>query len=350
MSYLEIWDKEIKYTLRVIVIVFYSVAVLSLSTAMFSRVRAERLYAKAMDYTKKIDKMDDSLLVEKVLFYRKSLNLLDMASRINPKNSKYFFAYAQVLALILQEENSSKISILSDISEIETPPALYNQALNKYSRAINLEPTLAVYHLKLGWIYELLGYFDKAEEEFDKAILLDSTNVINHIYLAKYFLSKNKEVKAFSHACMVRMISRDFTLGQWETAAREFANQFREGNYSQISFRDKDFILRIDKNDLPIDLKSPLGLRVYVRKTALTQEVYALIKYLPDNITIPFGLTLGEEVFDDLIIYELADLSRLADGYAKQKRWRNYQTQLGGVGTKPQGDGIIQKTQLVFNY
>ena len=350
MSYLEIWDKEIKYSLRIVLIVFYSVAVLSLSAAMFSRARTERLYVKAMDYKKKIDKIDDSLLVEKVLFYRKSLNLLDMASRINPKNSKYFFAYAQVLALILQEESSSEISILSDIPEIETPSDLYNQALNKYSQAINLEPTLAVYHLKLGWIYELLGYFDKAEEEFDRAILLDPTNVMNHIYLAKYFLFKNEEIKAFSHACMVRMISKDFTLGQWETAARGFANQFREGSYSQISFRDKDFVLQIDKNDLPIDLKFPLGLRVYARKTVLPQGVQVLIKYLPENITIPFDLTVSEETFDDSVIYELADLSRLADGYAKEKRWRNYQAQLDGVGVEPQGDGIIQTTQLIFSY
>ena len=224
----------------------------------------------------------------------------------------------------------------------------YVSALARYAQAVNLEPTSAVYHLKVGWIYELMNFEDKAKNEFAKALLLDPTNLKNRIYLAEYFLSKGEEVNAFYHACWVEIISEDFSLGDYESAARKFTQEFRQGSYSKISFNEMQFLLSLTKEDFPLRLEYPLGLRIRAAgQDILEAGVY--LDYLPQGNKVPFSLEINQRD-ENVFIFGASDLYSLAKDYAKQKRWNVSGIYLERVEIKPISTGIIEKIQLVFNY
>jgi len=71
--------------------------------------------------------------------------------------------------------------------------SLIELARRNYVAALKLDPTNAIYHQRLGSIYEKLSSDIQAEKEFKKAVLLDSQNVSIHLYLTQYYLSRNKE-------------------------------------------------------------------------------------------------------------------------------------------------------------
>ncbi|HPL82985.1 MAG TPA: hypothetical protein PLJ15_01800, partial [Candidatus Omnitrophota bacterium] len=60
-------------------------------------------------------------------------------------------------------------------------------AERSYGRAIELNPTRADYHLRLGWFYGLRGEDSLAKKEFDKAMLLDPRNYSIKAYIDGYY-------------------------------------------------------------------------------------------------------------------------------------------------------------------
>lgn len=350
MLYLEVYNKNIGLGISIIIISLYIIFILFIAMTMSTRLQAQHLYTQALDYCAKLDNLDDSLLTEKVLFYRKALNLLSRANKLNPRNSRYPFEYAQLMTRIFRDNNSNQISRLIEIPGISDRGDLYGSALTKYAEAINLEPSLAVYHLKLGWVYELMNHEEKAENEFAKAIQLDPTNLKNRIYLAGYLLSKGRELEAFYHACWVKIISKGFSLGEYESAAQVFTESFRKRTYNKINFKENSFLLNLAKEDLPIKIDYPLSLRMEVIAKELPFEAYVYLDYLKGQERSPFILTL-EQKNEVTCIFQASDLFNLAKDYARQKKWDSSSgIYLSGVGLTPEGAGIIQRIELIFNY
>jgi len=66
-----------------------------------------------------------------------------------------------------------------------------------YNRSIELCPTVALYHLNLGWLKDIELDRDAARREFAKVLVLDATNSYIKKYLGRFYLQKKDFPLAF---------------------------------------------------------------------------------------------------------------------------------------------------------
>jgi tetratricopeptide (TPR) repeat protein len=183
--------------LSLIILVFF--LFIYLEYVLFSRLLAERYFDKGLDCLEKSRSTPGEMLDKKCSSYRNVLKLLKKSIKLNPYDSRAYFEYANVVTKI---GDDPKLSVLLDVDSFvdsQRQQGLYNLAKVKYIEAILNEPTNAIYHQRLGSIYDKLSDFKKAEEEFKKAVLLDPQNISICIYLSQYFLSKGRQDEFFYH-------------------------------------------------------------------------------------------------------------------------------------------------------
>lgn len=157
---------------------------LSVTSLIMKRYKAEQIYQKVKDGGAGSSKPN-------IIFkYRKELKILDKAIILNPLNSSFYNKKADIFSgLAVRDDLKAELLNFEEFGDTER---LLNQAEKSYKRAIELNPTRADYHLRLGWFYGLRGESELTKKEFNKAILLDPKNYDIKEYIDSYF---NKSVK-----------------------------------------------------------------------------------------------------------------------------------------------------------
>jgi len=122
--------------------------------------------------------------IETVLDYKKVLREIDKAIALNPENSAYLNKKADLLSelAINSELNNELIAPLG----LGGASDLLSLAELDYKRAIEINPTKADYHLRLGWLYGELADVSLMRQEFKRALLLDPQNSVMKAYIEKY--------------------------------------------------------------------------------------------------------------------------------------------------------------------
>jgi len=159
---------KLKFYLKIVILTVIFVALFSIGEVVISRYKAELIFDQVKE--KKVSDRG----VEGVIHYKKILDKFSEAIRLNPVNSKYFYAKANLFSqLAVDESLKSDLSALDDFGK---PSDLLIKAKFYYGEAIRLSPTNADYHLKLGWVYKNIGDMKLAKEHFGKAVSLDPQN------------------------------------------------------------------------------------------------------------------------------------------------------------------------------
>lgn len=77
-----------------------------------------------------------------------------------------------VALLIIMSSCSTEVPIMTRSGESQLMSGNYQEAINTYTRAIDLAPKDAEAYLGRATAYEKLGFFDRALADFDKAVAL----------------------------------------------------------------------------------------------------------------------------------------------------------------------------------
>lgn len=128
-------------------------------------------------------------------FFRKSFemdkNNTESGSRVAEvlfNNGNYEEAEKMLNELLEYSENDRIFYLLA---ELNYRRADYNKAINYYLLAIKLNDGKSEYYYKLGSAYTEKGFFSQAEENYCRAICLDSDNILYNYTLAYlYFINK----------------------------------------------------------------------------------------------------------------------------------------------------------------
>jgi len=199
MKYAQVWHRQISPISGKILIFFCIIIFILYQFFIFAQLRAKRFTRDAQAYLKKADGLGvgaQRLIVEQAILYQRTIRLLRGAIEANPLDASTYFDYAEFFnSKMGQDEQLAKVLDLSIPGETtgEKNLSLVELARRNYVAALKLNPTNAIYHQRLGSIYEKLSNDVQAEGEFKKAVLLDSQNVSIHLYLTQYYLSRNKE-------------------------------------------------------------------------------------------------------------------------------------------------------------
>ena len=171
-------DLNLSRPLRISLILVSAILLVFLESLVWRRFQAEAIFEKIQD--KKIE----SSGVEAILDYRKTLKSIDKAVALNPSNSIYLNKKAFILSELASREDLR--NDLYTLKEFKGQKELLGLAEDLYKKAINLNPTKADYHLRLGWLYFTLESRDLAEKEFKNSLLLDPQNEVIKSYIAEY--------------------------------------------------------------------------------------------------------------------------------------------------------------------
>lgn len=163
------------------------------STFVFSHLSAQRCLDQGMRLLENSRALSADLLVERIVLYQRALGLLKDSMRLNGRDSRAYFEYAEAVALAAQDPSIREMIELKTLSGtyVSGELGLYESARQGYIEAISKEPLNALYHQRLGRIYARLSDTQKAESEFNKAVMLSPGNLSIHLYLAQYYLSSN---------------------------------------------------------------------------------------------------------------------------------------------------------------
>ena len=197
MKYAQVWHRQISPISGKILIFFCVIIFFLYQFFICVQLRAKKFTRDAQAYLKKAEGLGaGGLIVEQAIFYQRAIRLLRRAIKLNPLNASTYFDYAESLnTKMVQDEQLAKVLDLGSLRQAagEKNLSLIELARRNYVAALKLDPTKAIYHQRLGSIYEKLSSDIQAEKEFKKAVLLDSQNVSIHLYLTQYYLSRNKE-------------------------------------------------------------------------------------------------------------------------------------------------------------
>jgi len=193
--YLNSWQIDLSKKKAFILIIILFFAFMYYGYLVFLRFFADKYYSEGVYYSEEARAVPIENLVEKSIFYQNALKLLSKSLRLNHHDARPYFEYGQIVAEIAGDgdlRDSLDIKRLGIQNGGEK--ALYSLASSYYKEAIAREPTNAIYHQKLGHVYNKLSDSpEEAEKEFKKAILLDPQNISIHLYLSQYYLSKGKD-------------------------------------------------------------------------------------------------------------------------------------------------------------
>ncbi|TRZ95511.1 hypothetical protein D4R78_03585 [bacterium] len=186
--------------------------------SLYQRLFAQLDFAKAKTSFAKARYISKDLMVKKSLLYQDGFRLLNSSLRLDPGDSRFSFEFAEVVDEIKDNPDlwgSLGISNLVSPGEAGLEPLRLAQL--RYKEAVSREPTNAIYHQRLGSIYNKIGQTRKAEEEFAQAVMLDPQNISLRLYLSQYFLSRNKQADFFQHISRAIDVDRAANLTtSWE--------------------------------------------------------------------------------------------------------------------------------------
>jgi len=167
---------------------------------LLTRLAAGRDFEKGMRYAEKARALPRDVLVKRSVLYQGVLKSLQRSRALNPADARVYFESGEVLAEIMPDKELRDSIVAGDFGiQGNTEEAFYASVKKYYIEAVRRQPTNAVYHQRLGQIYDVLSDTRRAEEEFDKALYLDPLNLSIHIFLSKYYLSKHNEEKFNVH-------------------------------------------------------------------------------------------------------------------------------------------------------
>lgn len=172
--------------LRILFIVILSILLVFVESLILRRYQAEAAFKRVNK--KKISETNIDAIIE----YKKILKEIDEAITLNSLNSQYLNKKADLLSEIALREDLK--DELENITEFKDPNEVLRLAGKFYKQAIDLNPTKADYHLRLGWLYSVLGQSDLTEKEFKNALSLDPQNTQIQSYVEEY-LKKIQELK-----------------------------------------------------------------------------------------------------------------------------------------------------------
>lgn len=165
--------------LRIFLIIVISLLLFYVESLIFRSYQAEAIFERVKN--KKISAIDP---VETTLEYRRVLKEIDKAITLNPLNSKYPNEKANLLTdFALKEDLKAGLLAIGDFKDANEVLLLAGKF---YKQAIDLSPTEADYHLRLGWLYSILDAKELMQQEFKKALLLDPQNTKIRSYVKDY--------------------------------------------------------------------------------------------------------------------------------------------------------------------
>lgn len=165
--------------MKVIFISVFSLVFLLGVSLVINRYKAEQIFQSIGGSGPGISKP------EVIFKYRRELKVIDNAISLNPLNASFHNKKADVFSeLAVKDELKRELLNFKEFGDRER---LLFLAERSYGRAIELNPTRADYHLRLGWFYGLRGEDSLAKKEFDKAMLLDPRNYSIKAYIDGYY-------------------------------------------------------------------------------------------------------------------------------------------------------------------
>lgn len=196
MKYAQIWSRPIgPDAARLLILFCAGIFVLHLFF-ISAQLRAKRFNAQAQAYLKEAGKLaGQGIIVEQAISYQRAIRLLARAIESDPLDAKAYFTYAESLndAMSQGPQLIEMLDLGRDQGHAgEKNAIIINSIRRNYASAVKRNPTNAIYHQRLASIYEKLSDYIQAEAELKKAALLDLQNVSIHLYLAQYYLSRNK--------------------------------------------------------------------------------------------------------------------------------------------------------------
>jgi len=141
--------------------------------------------------------------------YAKIISAIDRAISFNDLNSSYYAKKADLLAdEIMKKESWSPLSEAD--ATLYGKEDIFIRAAQCYKRAIDLNPTNSHYHLKLGWLLSVIDLNAQANNELDKAIILNPRSISTHLYVCEYLLAQ-KSIDDFNRClhAMVRLFEEE---------------------------------------------------------------------------------------------------------------------------------------------
>jgi len=160
-----------------------------LARRLFSRLD----YDKALCVFGKARFISKDLIVNRSLLYQNGLKLLRGSLYSNPVDARTNFQFAEIINEIEEDPDLNKSLDIKNFTVwfSTSQDNFLNIAERGYKEAISREPTDAIYHQRLGYTYVKSGENRKAEDEFERAVLLDPQNISLRLYLSRYFSSKD---------------------------------------------------------------------------------------------------------------------------------------------------------------
>ncbi len=190
MKYLDNWQKDMSPKNSAALIIIFILIFMGCEYILFSRLRAEKSLQKGMNLLEKARSLSADLLVNKSLLYQSALKHLGASVKSNPYDAKPYFVSGEAASDIEDNQELASSLIMKPI----------NSSKLIYTKAILSEPTNAIYHQRLGHAYAKSLDNNRAEQEFNKALLLNPQNISMYLYLIQYYLSKDKKEIALSYA------------------------------------------------------------------------------------------------------------------------------------------------------
>ena len=201
MVFLSNWQKDLSPKEFSILIILFIFIFIFYEFILLSRLSAERCSGEAAGYLKKSRSLGKDIVIEKSVLYYKGLRVLGNSIAFNPLDSRFYFEYAEAVVEAAEDSQLSSLLEMGSLGQGETRDmnGFYDLAKTRYVEAISRDPVNAIYHQRLGRVYDKLSDTKKAEEEFKAAVLLSPQSIMIHIYLSQYFLSRNKEAEFLYH-------------------------------------------------------------------------------------------------------------------------------------------------------
>ena len=197
--YLSSWQIQLSANKALVIFTVITVLALSYGGILYLRFQAQEYLEGALACLKKAQALPQDEIVKKSLFYQEAMHSLQSSIGLNPLDGRPYFEYGQIIYGLCEDSN-----LLSSLDSVAMgfkgePDEFYNLSRAYYTSAIMREPTNAIYHQRLGSLFDKMGSPDEAEREFKKTVKLDGQNVSIHVYLAQYFLSIGKDAEFNAH-------------------------------------------------------------------------------------------------------------------------------------------------------
>lgn len=155
-------------SLRSIFIIVFVFLLIFMESLVLRRYQAESIFKRVKE--NKVSQRG----IEAIFEYRRILKKIDQSIILNPLNSLYLTKRADLLSELAARGDLE--GELVNFAEFKNQDEVLGLAEKFYKKAIDLTPTKADLHLRLGQLYSISSNLDLTRRELKKAILLDPTN------------------------------------------------------------------------------------------------------------------------------------------------------------------------------